>query len=653
MNNRFYTLFAIIIGSIILGCSPEEQPGENGGFDVKLNIPTEITLDEGATSIDFSVIDGKAPKQTDILYLDGPAGHKSCKILSVSSEKISVGLYSGFVEGLHKVSIQRGLDILNLGTANITFKVFDDGVKPASGSSVYGKVSCDGKGLAGVVVSDGVEVVQTDENGVYQMTSQKKHGYVFVSIPSGYTVSTNVVFPQFYKFLKNSASVAERADFELTKVENPDEFTLLVFGDMHLANRDDNNDLPQFQTFLEDIKDFRNSHNGNLYGLTLGDMIWDKYWVTNSYSFEEYINEMKPLTGLPIFQTAGNHDHDLYASGDFDTMIKYKQHLGPSYYSHNIGKVHFVSLDDIDCANPGTGKNATYTNNLVQEQLDWLKKDLALVSKDTPLIVSLHAQLFANPGNGKTPEYAMNTSSAAALEDILDDFTTVHVYSGHTHKMYTVDNTLTKNGIFEHNASAVCACWWVPGVYHPQANITSDGVPGGYTVVRVNGKDITWQYKGTKFPITRQFFTYDRNTIDLDVNKLLPDLSGEDLTDWTNRTTDWSGPSTANEVYINVWNFDTQWKIEVTENGTPLPVTWVIAYDPLHMRVYAYERYRRNEAAGHLASKNWHTYKVKASSPTSTLEIKVTDRFGNVYTETMKRPKEFKPQNYYWSTFKD
>lgn len=651
MNNRLYTLFAIIIGSIILACSPEEQPGGDGVFDVKLNIPSDITLDEGATSIEFGVIDGKAPKQTDVMYMDGPAGHKSCKILSVSSEKVTIGLYSGFMEGVHKVSVQRGLDILNLGSTNITYRVIDDGVHPEQGSSVYGKVSCEGKGLAGVVVSDGVEVVQTDENGVYQMASAKKHGYVFVSIPRGYTVPTNVVIPQFYKFLSKSASVTERADFELTRVENPDEFTLLVFGDIHLANRDDNNDIEQFQTFLEDVKDFRSSCSGNLYGLTLGDMTWDKYWIDNNYAFEEYINEMKPLNGIPIFQTAGNHDHDLYASGDFDTMIQYKQHLGPSYYSHNIGKVHFVSLDDIDCANPGTGKNATYTNNLVQEQLDWLKKDLALISKDTPIIVSLHAQLFANPGNGKNPEYAMNTSSASALEDILDDFTTVHVYSGHSHKVYTVDNTLTKNGIFEHNAGAVCACWWVTGYYHPQLNLASDGVPGGYTVVTVNGTDIEWQYKGTKYPITRQFFTFDRNTMDLDASKLLPNLTGDDLTDWNNRTQMWKGTSTKNEVYINVWNYDTKWKIEVTENGKSLPVEWIISYDPLHMRAYAYERFRHKEKAGHLASKNWHTYKVTASSPTSTLEIKVTDRFGNVYTETMTRPKMFAPENYYYSKF--
>ena len=34
-------------------------------------------------------------------------------------------------------------------------------------------------------------------------------------------------------------------------------------------------------------------------------------------------------------------------------------------------------------------------------------------------------------------------------------------------------------------------------------------------------------------------------------------------------------------------------------------------------------------------------FKVTASSPTSTLEIKVTDDEGKTYTETMTRPKSF------------
>jgi hypothetical protein len=41
------------------------------------------------------------------------------------------------------------------------------------------------------------------------------------------------------------------------------------------------------------------------------------------------------------------------------------------------------------------------------------------------------------------------------------------------------------------------------------------------------------------------------------------------------------------------------------------------------------------------SEKTAHLFKVKASSASSTLEIKVTDRFGKTYSETMKRPKAF------------
>ena len=58
--------------------------------------------------------------------------------------------------------------------------------KAAKGATIYGTVECNGSPLEGVVVSDGVEVVKTDKKGVYNITSDKKTGYVFISIPSGY-----------------------------------------------------------------------------------------------------------------------------------------------------------------------------------------------------------------------------------------------------------------------------------------------------------------------------------------------------------------------------------------------------------------------------------------------------------------------------------
>jgi hypothetical protein len=99
-------------------------------------------------------------------------------------------------------------------------------------------------------------------------------------------------------------------------------------------------------------------------------------------------------------------------------------------------------------------------------------------------------------------------------------------------------------------------------------------------------------------------------------------------------------------VLINVWKWDPTWKVEVTENGKALTATRVEMRDPLHLISYSAKRLNKSKDATFLTDNNYHMFKVTASSATSTLDIKVTDRFGNVYTESMKRPKAFVPETY-------
>ena len=82
----------------------------------------------------------------------------------------------------------------------------------------------------------------------------------------------------------------------------------------------------------------------------------------------------------------------------------------------------------------------------------------------------------------------------------------------------------------------------------------------------------------------------------------------------------------------------------MTENGKKLSYELAKVKDPLHLVAYEAMRYNANAnptadfKANTVAS---HIFRVKASSATSTLEFKLTDGFGNVYTETMTRPKKF------------
>lgn len=506
--------------------------------------------------------------------------------------------------------------------------------EPAAGSTIYGKVVAEGKGLAGVVVSDGNLVTVTDENGIYQLASDKKHGYVFISVPGGYEVHCESVFPTFYKRVSGPTTV-ERVDFELTPV-NQDAFTLLMLGDMHLANI--NNDRQQFSRFVDDVKEYMQSKPGEkFYGVTLGDMTDNRYWTSKDYFFDDYKEEMKVLEGLPIFHTVGNHDHRSDIGDDVQALLYYNEHLGPEYYSFNIGKVHVVVLDNLDFNHPDVG---SYYEKLNDEEIEWLKKDLEYVSKDTPLFVTMHANYYKHPKT--TPEAIVVQTNQATKDfnNLIETYEEVHLFSAHSHRLWNIDN----GNVFEHKCGAVCAAWWVCGFLSPGINLAKDGVPGGYIIVTVDGKDIKWQFKGTDYPVTEQFTTYDRNTMNVTSNRRVPNASQKNRQKYEAEAEYWLQKGEENEVYINVWNWDPEWKIEVKENYFRLDVEQLALKDPLYLITTIAKRFNDNDSTtGELS---YTIFKVKATAPDSTLEIKVTDRFGNVYTESMKRPKAFEIETY-------
>ena len=88
--------------------------------------------------------------------------------------------------------------------------------------------------------------------------------------------------------------------------------------------------------------------------------------------------------------------------------------------------------------------------------------------------------------------------------------------------------------------------------------------------------------------------------------------------------------------------------MEVSEGGKALTPTLLTGgcLDPLHLVAYTAKRLNKNKTATFATTPNYHTFRVSASSPSSTLEIKVTDRFGNIYTESMTRPKTFSTDTY-------
>jgi len=607
----------------------------------------------GSETITFRVQFGKKPSDGDKIVL-GKLPECIVKDITDASFKVDISsLWSiPLSNGTYTVKIKRGDQTQSRGEMQLSVKAaVEPGLEPDEGSTVYGKVLCGETGIPDVCVSDGVEVVRTDKDGVYQLASKKYHKYVFVSVPSGYEPARQGILPVIHTQLEKSEYVPERVDFYLKEALDQTDHTMLMLGDMHLANR--TNDRNQFRDFVNDLNAFTLTLSGPVYGLTLGDMTWDLYWETNNYGYREYLDDAQTIQDLTVYQTIGNHDHSMYQVGDYNTVAEYKQEVAPTYYSFNVGNVHYVVLDDVECTNSDATTDAngkacyvrTYDGNLVEEQLKWLEKDLAYVSKSTPIVISMHIPLYNSGGSYRW--YDKNKPAlkehAIALENLLKPYPEVHVYTAHTHTLYNVDKTAS-NHIFEHNAGSVCGTWWWSGNETPGIHIGQDGSPGGYTVLKVSGSDFSWQYKSTGKPLGHQFRTYDRNSIQITADKYVANGDAAHKADF--KPGFWATASSANEVYVNVWNYDPSWKVEVTENGKALSVSQVTAYDPLHLIAYTAKRLNKNKTASFPTTENSHMFKVTASSADSPLSIKVTDGFGNVYTETMSRPKAFSTDTY-------
>ncbi|HEX2533058.1 MAG TPA: metallophosphoesterase N-terminal domain-containing protein, partial [Chitinophagaceae bacterium] len=99
-----------------------------------------------------------------------------------------------------------------------------------------GRVHSGGKGIRGVSVSDGRNVVATDAQGRYVLPAHEGAEFVFISVPAGYA------FPQEQGIARFYQPVSERTsgsfDFSLEKLTVPDErHCFVIWADTQMISR--------------------------------------------------------------------------------------------------------------------------------------------------------------------------------------------------------------------------------------------------------------------------------------------------------------------------------------------------------------------------------------------------------------------------------
>lgn len=507
------------------------------------------------------------------------------------------------------------------------------------GATVKGAVLNGGKGLKDVVVSDGYEVTTTDENGFFWLSSKMKNGYVFISVPSGYMVECDGALPQFWQTVSKDAE--NTLYFNLEEEAN-DSFELVVSADLHLADRYDSKDLTAFKEYyLPALKDVGTEASGKpVYNLILGDMTWDIYWSNLSLTRYRAMAKQFPVR---TFHVIGNHDYDMSCTDDAQAVREYVSRLGPTWYSFNLGRNHFVVLDDIVYKNDNQSRNHdTYVSD---EQLEWLKKDLSYVPSDYRIFVAMHCTAFdvksiSSKGELQTGLAFDPASKEYAFLECLKG-RQVHFLTGDTHVNQSIppeSGCVTGADFYEHNVAAVCSSWWWTW-YLSQNHICKDGSEGGFLVFSADGNKLSWKYRSLTYGSDKQFRAYDMNEVKA---RMASDVMYASFFNAYPSRERYNGIP-ANAILVNVWNWDPRWRVKVTENGNELPVTWKRIEDPLHTLSYDAPRTADNGeyTSSFRTIPTHHIFMVCASSASSTLEIEVEDQFGNIYRESMERPRPF------------
>ena len=442
----------------------------------------------------------------------------------------------------------------------------------------------EGNAIAGVLVSDGLNIVKTDAKGRFEMDADMDSRFVFVTTPSGYISSTLKGKTLFYKEIKNGV---KKYDFILEKNSKDDtNHNVIVIADPQISERAE---LADLEKQADDMAEFVKGMDGDYtFGICLGDIVgWD-------HSIYPEYNKIMGKTGIDYRYVIGNHDMTNWGRSFETSMKNYGDMYGPAWYSFNVGEVHYIVLND----NFYVGRDYFYIGYLDERQLQWLERDLSYVKPGSRVVVSLHIQTTNDKSDRDAFQYGIigdNLCNKPAFYSMLEPYKTT-ILSGHSH---TADFEQISENIFEINVAGFCGAWWC-------GEVCIDGAPAGYKIFDMNGKDMEWIYKGCGHPLDYQVKVYTGH-------------------EWY-----------PGQIVANVWDFDPEWKVEYYEDGVKVcDMERFKAQDPLAVELYKDPSSLKRSWV--YAAPTENMFKAPVTDGAKELEVRVTDRFGRVYTKTITR----------------
>ncbi len=492
---------------------------------------------------------------------------------------------------------------------------------------VKGRVYVDGNGnqqfdegetmLAGVRVSNGSDIVKTDQEGRYELSIDDDEA-IFVIKPSGYrTIIGNHQLPKFYYIHKPNGSPAsqfpgvaptgtlpESIDFLMYPQGEPEHFKAILFGDPQPRNQ------KEVDYITHDVIEELIGTDAS-FGVTLGDITFDDLSL-----FEPQAKAIAVL-GIPWYNVIGNHDMNYDAKHDDHSDESFERVFGPSYYSFDYGKVHFMVLDDVEWMIDDKGEGR-YQGGLGREQMEFIRNDLELIPDDQLVVLLMHIPL--NDVRDRHELFRLIEQRPFCMS------VSAHLHN-HQHRFITKADGWRGPEPHHHVVNVTVSGSWWSGLKDergiPHATM-SDGAPNGYSIVEFDGHTYQFNFKAAGRPADYQIQIYAPEEV--------------------------SAGASSVDVYANVFNGSekTVTRYRIGEQGGWSTMERTQSEDPTFQHLFELENTIRQamEKSQQNPPKDWvalskpgkSTHLWKAQLPSQlpagvhVINVQATDRTGRVVT---------------------
>lgn len=301
-------------------------------------------------------------------------------------------------------------------------------------------------GVAGVMVSNGLDVVRTDEAGRYELAVRDDMS-VFVIQPQGWRTPTDANWiPQFsyehkpagspkalrYGGLPATGQIPEAINFPLRPAETRETSSCVMIGDVQAYN---NTELGYFRdSVVADVIGRKTSPDCAVF---LGDVLGDDLGLMPR--FQAISGAMR----TPQYYVHGNHDFDFDADADIDSADSWRSLYGPAYYAFEMDDTLFVVLDNVvypcgeeDVRRPGrefclSPDRKAYNGRVGDMQMTWLANLLAQTPQDSTVVFLHHIPFLSFVDHSSNQHQTDNLADIYALLRDRKAFS----FSGHTHTL--------------------------------------------------------------------------------------------------------------------------------------------------------------------------------------------------------------------------